>query len=283
METAVETERKLVRWLSKLLGLYGALLEHGKEWRLLAAVVMRLRKKVPDDLPIDGAILDDLIDAYARGRLHSIVQSMHRGILTDAPAFEASYRTTWHIFTKTLKLSKEESCVRLAVMREAQGGPGEERIKQSARPRCLVAIHAALHVEHARWRATVDGAKVDLDHLRALPDAGRIADLSPNVRAIFLHSIKATWDKWRDDRLAKSMQRRLEDLTGSDGVVARPSPDIAAPSPQQGPAIPAAPPASIPNSGSFASGSGSTGASSTAAAQPPKDASMKDAATHAMP
>lgn len=63
------------------------LLQHGKEWRLIDSVVMHLRKKVYYDLPLDGAILDDLMDVCARGRSSPIVLSTDRGIFIDAPAF----------------------------------------------------------------------------------------------------------------------------------------------------------------------------------------------------
>lgn len=218
MEPAVETERKLVRWRAKLLGLYGSLLKEGGEWRLLAAIIVRLRKRVSEDLPVDGAVLDDLIEAYAHCRRASLISSMERGIVTDAAAFEASFQTTWHIYTETLRLSHAARRVRITVMREEQGGAGEERLVQSGRPRCLVAIHSALRVEYVRWMAAVQGVVVDMQGLRDLPSGGRMNDVSDAVKAEYTECVKASADKWAlDEGKNKMLARRLADLSGVEG------------------------------------------------------------------
>lgn len=219
VEPALETERKLVRWRSKLLGLYGALLRQSGEWRLLAAIILRLRKRVAEDLPVDGAILDDLIEAFATTRQASIVSLIERGILTDTAAFESSFRTAWHIYAETLRLSQGARRVRMAVMREEQGDTGEERLVQSGRPRCLVAIHSVLRIEHLRWLAASNAQTVDLNVLKALPLYGNIADLPVDIRSAFVNSLRAASAKWPlDEKLNKMLVKRISEYMPSDGT-----------------------------------------------------------------
>lgn len=213
VEPALETERKLVRWRSKLLGLYGSLLRQSGEWRALAAIILRLRKRVAEDLPVDGANLDDLIYAYATTRRASTMGSMERGILTDAAAFESSFRTTWHIYAETLRLSQGARRVRLAVMRQEQGDTGEERLVQSGRPRCLVAIHAVLRIEHLRWHSAANGIDVDLAALKALPIEGRMADVDAALRASYVDTLQASAAKWPlDEKLNKMLVKRMNEF-----------------------------------------------------------------------
>lgn len=212
-EPALETERKLIRWRSKLLGLFGQLLQQNGDWRTIAGIVLRLKKRSSEDLPVDGAILDDLIEAYATIRRESIISSMQRGILTDAVAFEASFRLTWDIFTETLRLSHGIRRVSAAFRHGVRGGTGELGLLSSRRPRCLTPMNSVLRVELVRWRGAVDGTTVDVESLKSLPDKGQIDHIDPAHMALFAETLEASMTKWPiDDKLSKLLKRQIDEL-----------------------------------------------------------------------
>lgn len=216
IEPALETERKLIRWRSKLLGLFGQLFQQNGEWRMIAAIILRLKKRTSEDMPVDGAIVDDLIEAYAVIRRESIISSMQKGILTDAAAFEASYRLTWDIYTETLRLSQGARRVRVAFAHGDRGGTGEERLLRSGRPRCLTSIHACLRVEHVRWRGAVDGMLMDVTALKSLPSGGPVTEVEQSVRKLFAVTLEASLAKWPiDEKLTKLLKRRIEEFTAN--------------------------------------------------------------------
>lgn len=212
-EPALETERKLIRWRSKLLGFFGQLLQQNGDWRTIAGIILRLKRRSSEDLPVDGAIVDDLIEAYATIRRESLISSMQRGILTEAVAFEQSYRLTWDIYIETLRLSQGAKRVRVAFAHGDQGGTGEERLLLSGRPRCLTSIHGVLRVEHVRWRGAVDGTTVDVAALKSLPKSGPIKEVDHLQKTLFAETLEASVTKWPiDDKLMKLLRRRIDEF-----------------------------------------------------------------------
>lgn len=171
---------------AKLLGMYGSVLKQAGEWRLLAAIIVRLRKRVAEDLPVDGAVVDDLVEAYARCWQDLVISSMERGIVTDAAAFEALFQTTW-------RLSHTARRVRITVIREDQGEAWEERLVQSGRPRCLVLMRSAL---------------------LELPIGEHRADVCDVSKAEFTKCVKASAAWWApDEKCSKMLGRLLMDLS----------------------------------------------------------------------
>lgn len=212
-EPALETERKLIRWRSKLLGLYGQLLQQNGDWRLLAGIILRLKKRSSEDLPVDGAILDDLMEAYAVTRQESIISSMQKGILTDAAAFEISYRMTWDIYSETLRLSQGARRVRLAVTHGEVGETGGKRLIESGRPRCLTSMHSVLRVEHVRWKGAISGVSANVADLKLLPTGILMEKVEVDIRTQYVETLEASVGKWPlDEKMMKLLKRRMEEL-----------------------------------------------------------------------
>lgn len=236
IEPSLETERKLVRWRAKLLGLFGQLLRQVEEWRLLAAIIYRLKKRTPDDLPVDGAILDDLIEAYAVTCRATTLKSMEKGIISDVSAFESSYRRTWDIYVETLRLAQGAKKVRLVVMRGEKGATVAERLVESGRPRCVVAMHTALHLECVRWKSARDGVPVDIAAMRELPVCGKMRDVAIETRNAFVQTMLESVRKWPlDEKMMRLFTKRVNEYQPVASTPEVPSP--AAPSHITAPSI----------------------------------------------
>ena len=210
-EPALETDRKLIRWRSKLLGLYAQLLKQTGEWRLLAAIILRLKKRMSEDLPIDGALLDDLIEAFALTSREAILQSMEKSIVTDASAFESSFRRTWDIYVDTLRLAQALRRVRVGLSRDEKNETGGEILVQSNRPRCLVAAHTVLRLEHIRWRSAVNGEQIDISAMKDLPISGSVMQLPSQLRFAYVETLTVCQGKWKpEDKIGKILVKRME-------------------------------------------------------------------------
>lgn len=217
IEPALESERKLVRWRSKILGLYGQLLQQTGEWRLLAAIIHRLKKRSSEDLPVDGALLDDLITAYAITSRASILNSMEKSILTNAAVFEASFRRTWDIYVETLRLAQGIKRVRSCLHRGDRNETGAKRLVQSGRPRCLVAIHTTLRLEHLRWQSANGGPTVDINAMRSLPMEGTMKSIPEASRISFVETLQVSVSKWAlDEKMMKLLVRRISEYALSE-------------------------------------------------------------------
>lgn len=215
MDPSIETERELVRWRSKMLGFYGRLLKTTGDWRTLAAGIFRLKKRNAEDLPVDGAVLDDFIDAYAHTSRAAVLTSLEKSIVTDVAAFEASYQRTWLIFVESLRLSQGVRRVRVSVHRGENNETGSERLLQSGRPRCVVAMHTLLRLEHVRWRSALDNSSVSLVDLRQLPTNGRLQTCSDAVRQSFIETLRISGTKFAlDEKMQKLLDRRILELSG---------------------------------------------------------------------
>lgn len=214
VEPAIETERKLVRWRSKLLGFYGQLLKQTEDWRSLAAIIYRLKKRNPEDLPVDGALLDDLLDAYAVTSRTALLSSMEKSIVTDVSAFESSYHRTWIIFEESLRLYQGVRRVRVGLHRGEVNETGGQRLVRSGRPRCLVSMHTVLRLEHIRWKSAFTGVPVDLDEMRSLPTEGGLRQITHKVRIAYVNTLQESERKWKlDEKMAKLLLRRIHDLS----------------------------------------------------------------------
>lgn len=217
IEPALESERKLVRWRSKTLGLYGQLLQQTGQWRLLAAIIHRLKKRSSEDLPVDGALLDDLITAYAITSRASILNSMEKSILTNAAVFEASFRRTWDIYVETLRLAQGIKRVRVCLHRGDRNETGAKRLVQSGRPRCLAAIHTTLRLEHLRWQSANGGPNVDINAMRSLPIEGTMKSMPEAHRISFVETLQVSVSKWAlDEKMVKLLQRRISEYSLSN-------------------------------------------------------------------
>lgn len=221
VEPALESERKFVRWRNKILGLYGLLLKQSGEWRLLAAIIYRLRRRSSEDLPVDGTLLDDLILGYAITSRAAILNSMEKGIAASAAVLESSYRRTWDIYVETLRLSQGIKRVRNSLNRGERSEVGAKRLLQSGRPRCLVAIHTALRLEHMRWKAAQNGQIVARDagfeSLKALPTVGSMESTPEPIRLSFMETVQVSVSKWPlDEKLMRLIVRRVAEFTASE-------------------------------------------------------------------
>lgn len=220
IEPALESERKFVRWRSKTLGLYSQLLKQSGEWRLLAAIIYRLRKRSAEDLPIDGALLDDLIMAYAKTSRTAILNSMEKGIVSSAAVFEASYRRTWDIYVETLRLAQGVKRVRANLSRGERSETGGNRLLESRRPWCLPSIHTTLRLEHMRWRSALNSADVNggfnIESLKSLPTEGSMDDIPQPVRLGLMETVQVSASKWPlDEKLMRLLVRRVSELTAT--------------------------------------------------------------------
>eukprot|EP00178_Gracilaria_changii_P025122 TRINITY_DN767_c0_g1_i1.p1 TRINITY_DN767_c0_g1~~TRINITY_DN767_c0_g1_i1.p1 ORF type:complete len:2035 (-),score=269.24 TRINITY_DN767_c0_g1_i1:1374-7478(-) len=214
IEPALESERKLVRWRAKMLGLYGNLLKNVGEWRLLAAIICRLKRRNSEDLPVDGALLDDLIEAYAVTSRSSILTSMEKSIVTDPSAFEFSYRRTWDIYAESLRISQGVKRVGIGLGRGEMNETGGERLLASGRPRCLAAIHTALRLEHIRWKSAIENTAIDMYEMRALPSSGSLFSFPILVRQRYLETLQESANKWPlEEKIAKILLRRMTELS----------------------------------------------------------------------
>eukprot|EP00177_Eucheuma_denticulatum_P004472 GFKZ01008128.1.p1 GENE.GFKZ01008128.1~~GFKZ01008128.1.p1 ORF type:complete len:1966 (+),score=267.57 GFKZ01008128.1:160-6057(+) len=215
IEPTLESERKLVRWRSKILGLYIDLLRRSGEWRLLAAIIYRLKKRSSEDLPVDGALLDDLILAYAMTSRAAILNSLTKGILTNAAVFESSFRRTWDIYVETLRLAQGIKRVRVSLNRDETNETGGERLVRSGRPRCLLAIHTALRLEYVRWRSAQNECEADVEKLRAMPVEGKMKETEQARRREYVETLRVAVAKWPlDDKMTKLLNRRISDYSG---------------------------------------------------------------------
>ncbi|CAN8068352.1 unnamed protein product [Agarophyton chilense] len=214
IEPAIESERKLVRWRGKMLGLYGNLLKNVGEWRLLAAIISRLKRRNSEDLPVDGALLDDLIEAYAVTSRSSILISMEKSIVTDPSAFEFSYRRTWDIYAESLRISQGMKRVGICLSRGELNETGGERLLKSGRPKCLAAIHTALRLEHIRWKSAVEDTAIDMNSMRALPSSGSLFSLPILTRQCYLETLQESASKWPlEEKITKLLLRRITELS----------------------------------------------------------------------
>lgn len=217
IEPALESERKLVRWRGKMLGLYGQLLKNVGEWRLLAAIISRLKKRNSEDLPVDGALLDDLIEAYAVTSRSSILTAMEKSIITDPSAFESSYRRTWDIYAESLRIAQGVKRVAISVNRGEMNETGGERLISSGRPKCLAAIHTALRLEHVRWKSAIENKPIDMNFMKTLPVTGALSETSMLVRQGFVEALQESARKWPlEDKIAKLLVRRITDLSAME-------------------------------------------------------------------
>lgn len=214
IEPALESERKLVRWRGKLLGLYGHLLKQTGDWRMLAAIICRLKKRNAEDLPVDGALLDDLIEAYAVTSRAAILMWMEKGIVRDAIAFEASFRRTWDIYVESLRLAQGIKRVRVGINRGEKNETGSERLVLSGRPYCVVPIHTALRLEHIRWKSAVEGVPIDLGVMRTLPISGPMNAAAQPIRLAFVETLQVSVSKWAlEEKMMKLLLRRIAEYT----------------------------------------------------------------------
>lgn len=214
IEPAMESERKLVRWRSKILGLYVELLKRTGEWRLLAAIIYRLKKRSAEDLPVDGALLDDLIMAYATTCRTAILTSMKKGILTDTAVFESSFRRTWDIYVETLRLAQGTKRVRVSLSRKEKNETGGDRLVRSGRPWCLVAIHTALRLEYVRWKSAQGECEADVDALREMPIEGKVKETGTVRRLEYVETLQVAVSKWPlDEKLMRLLMRRLAEYS----------------------------------------------------------------------
>ncbi|KAI0561231.1 Histone transcription regulator 3/CABIN1 [Gracilaria domingensis] len=214
IEPALESERKLVRWRGKMLGLYGNLLKNVGEWRLLAAIISRLKRRNSEDLPVDGALLDDLIEAYAVTSRSSILTSMEKSIVTDPSAFEFSYRRTWDIYAESLRISQGMKRVGIGLSRGEMNETGGEQLLKSGRPKCLAAIHTALRLEHIRWKSAIENTVIDMNAMRALPSSGSLFSFPVLIRQRYLETLQESANKWPlEEKITKLLLRRMTELS----------------------------------------------------------------------
>lgn len=222
VEPALESERKLVRWRGKILGLYAQLLQQTGEWRLLAAIIHRLKRRSSEDLPVDGALLDDLITAYAVTSRTAIISSMEKGILTNVSVFEASFQRTWDIYVESLRLAQGIKRVRVFLNRGDRNETGAKRLVQSGRPRCLVAIHTTLRLEHLRWKSAIDGSSVDIDVMKSLPMEGSMKNVANVTRLAYVETLQLSVGKWTlDEKMMKILRRRIAEYSASEPQIAQ--------------------------------------------------------------
>jgi tetratricopeptide (TPR) repeat protein len=213
-EVALETERKYLRWRDKLLGLLGALLREIGDLRRIAGIISRLKRRHPDDLPIDGALLDDLVCAHAEVSLRQVLSFSQSG--KDKPTVAVSewlVRNAWDVFVETIRLAQGVKRVRLFVEREPGSACGTLGVVRSCRPWCLVIAACSLHAEYVRLQAAMDGKVMEPFDVQKYPvSAEATSGTSIDVFKDFAGTIKLCLERWPvDPKLAKLIHRRVEE------------------------------------------------------------------------
>ncbi len=208
-EPTIESERKLVRWRFKMLSLYGRLLREFGDRRTLAGIISRLKRRAPDDLPVDGALLDDLILAYADITRVKILSTPSTSS-TYAADCDLSFRQTWLVFVESLRLVQGVRRVRMFINREEPSGIQPKRLFESKRPWCQVAIANVLHLERLRWLAITKNAPFHAEVASALPFQGLPENCSAEVLDKYASTMEECGQRWKIDvKLHKLLQRRI--------------------------------------------------------------------------
>lgn len=213
-EMALESERKYLRWRNKLMGLYGALLDESKNARVLAGVISRLKRRNPDDLPVNGAVLDDIVGAYADVCIAQAQETISDESESPTVAVsEAAVHRTWDVYTETLRLELGVRRARMSMERDPDMASSMKTVVDSHRPWCLVAAACALHLEFRRLGAAKEGRNLLRGEFDALPTNGEpLTDINGSVFALLASTLELCNSRWPvgDSKLLKQLRRRIE-------------------------------------------------------------------------
>lgn len=209
LELAIESERKLVRWRFKMLGLYGRLLRECEDRRTLAGIISRLKRRNADDLPVDGALLDDMILAYADiTRVKILGTVIAPGMNTESSTL--SFRQTWQVFVESLRLFQGVRRVRINAQKGEPSGVQPARLVESRRPWCQVAIANVLHLERLRWLAITKNEPFDVPAatslcFEGLPDTCPAGELEK-----YASTMGECGQKWQlETKLNRLLEKRI--------------------------------------------------------------------------
>jgi hypothetical protein len=212
-ELALETERKYLRWRDKLLGLYGALLVDVMDSRKLAGVISRLKRRQVDDMPVNGAVLDDFVTAYAQVSIKQtklLVSEDKSDIVPTVALSEKALSRVWDLYLETCRLQQAARRAKTCVDREeANASRGICAVVASLRPWCLVPAACALHLEHQILQAAMAERRVDLAAVQGVPeDASKV---SPALFVELAVTLAACVKKWPvEPKVAKLIERRIK-------------------------------------------------------------------------
>lgn len=206
-EPTLESERKCVRWRIKLLSMYGRLLRETEQRKIFAGIISRLKRRATDDLPVDGALLDEFILAYA--------EITRRKILTTAVSSERdcelSFRQTWDVFVETLRLVQGVRRLHTFVERGQPAGVQPKRLLASKRPWCQVPIANTLHLERLRWLAVSTNSVFDIAAASELPFEGSLEDCSGSALGRYADTMQHCGERWKIGiKLDKLLWRRVD-------------------------------------------------------------------------
>lgn len=225
-ELTLEPERKLVRWRFKMLSLYLRLLRESGDRKTIAGIVSRLKRRAPDDLPVDGAMLDDMVLCYSEITRHEILSKppvSQIGSILSLQDCELSFRQTWDVFVETLRLVQGVRRLRSFVERDDPAGIHPQRLIESKRPWCQVAIANTLHLERLRWLAV--SAKVDFDVTSAssLPFEGSPEECDSAALGRYADTMEHCGERWKiEAKLDKLLKRRIEKYRKMQACVGSP-------------------------------------------------------------
>ncbi len=206
-EPTLESERKLVRWRYKMLSMYGRLLREGGHRKILAGIISRLKRRAPDDLPVDGALLDDFILAYAEITRRKILTST----VPQERECELSFRQTWDVFVETLRLVQGVRRLHNFLERDQPAGVQPKRLLASKRPWCQVPIANTLHLERLRWLAVSTNTVFDIAAARELPFDGPIEDCPGEALGRYADTMQHCGERWKiGAKLDKLLWRRVD-------------------------------------------------------------------------
>jgi hypothetical protein len=212
-ELALETERKYLRWRDKLLGLYGALLVDVMDSRKLAGVISRLKRRQVDDMPVNGAVLDDFVTAHAQVSIKQtkiqVCEDKSDAVPTVALSENALFRV-WDLYLETCRLQQAARRAKTFVEREeVSASRGICAVVASLRPWCLVPAACALHLEYQILQAAMEERRVDLAAVQGVPeDASKV---SPALFVELAVTLAACVKKWPvEPKVAKLIERRIK-------------------------------------------------------------------------
>jgi hypothetical protein len=211
-EVALETERKYLRWRDKLLGLFAAILRDMGDLRKLTGIISRLKRRHPDDLPIDGAVLDDIAGARAEVSMKQVLKFAET--VKEKPTVALSewlFHNAWDVFVETCRLTQGVKRARLHIEREAENMCGALAIGESDRPWCVAVAVNSLHLEHIRLQAAIAGNRLERSELQRYLCANWTSELLPEAQIEFATTIKLCLKRWPvDPKVAKLIRRRVD-------------------------------------------------------------------------
>jgi hypothetical protein len=186
------------------------LLREAMDSRTIAGIISRLKRRQPDDMPVNGAVLDDIVTAYAEVSIKKAKQTAieEKGEAPTVAVSEKSLHRVWEFYMETVRLQQSAKRVKLFIDREADATRGARAVVESERPWCVIPATCHLHLEYIQLQAAVNDVTVDAGLVKTLPED--VTKVSPELLVEFGTTLAACVKKWPPDaRATKLLSRRI--------------------------------------------------------------------------